>query len=72
MTLRAMPPEVVADELDLSDVGSDAFDFCVQGCSRLANAGIAEGLDWLVGAGLRSKLRHRGGGRRARGSDRSL
>jgi hypothetical protein len=45
-----MPPEVVADELGLSDVGSDAFDFCVQGCSGVENAGIAEGLDWLAGA----------------------
>jgi hypothetical protein len=45
-----MPPEVVADELGLSDVGSDAFDFCVQGCSGVENVGIAEGLDWLAGA----------------------
>jgi hypothetical protein len=43
-----MPPEVVADELGLSDVGSDAFDFCVQGCSGVENEGIAEGLDWLA------------------------
>jgi GTPase SAR1 family protein len=53
-----MPPEVVADELGLSDVGSDAFDFCVQGCSGVENVGIAEGLDWLAGAIARRAAKH--------------